>query len=133
MAGMKRAKWLDRGLLGGPHLMLCLNEADYRRALKRLQVKGPRDWLASPQATATAHTFENTGNGSLVSIVCLRTDIEPPLDGITVAGLLMHEAVHVWQSYCEWIVEDKPGDETEAYAIERIAVRLMRSYVEQTS
>jgi hypothetical protein len=128
---MKRARWLDRGLLSGPHLMLCLNEADYRREVARLDVKPPDAWMATPQATATAHTFENVKAGKLVSIVCLRRDHE--LTGIELAGVLLHEAVHVWQRYCDWIAEDKPGDETEAYAIERIAVRLMHSYVEQTS
>ena len=85
--------------------------------------------MASSTANATMHSL-NSKNGTLVCIVTLggwaaRTPVE-------VAGLLIHEAVHVWQCYCERIGERAPGDEQMAYGIQSIAQELMSSFVEQT-
>jgi hypothetical protein len=127
----RTSRWLARDLLVGPYLILCLSEQDYRKAVKTLKVPGAGQWLKTPQADATAHTFENVNDGDLAAVVCLKLD--DTRTGIEVAGLLTHEAVHVWQQFREWIGEDKPGDEAEAYAIQRISQRLWCSYVEQTS
>ena len=45
-----------------------------------------------------------------------------------VAGLLIHEAVHVWQGYARDLGEDNPGDEQEAYAIQSIAQELLAEF-----
>jgi hypothetical protein len=50
-----------------------------------------------------------------------------------VAGLLVHEAVHVFQRYCEHIGERRPGAEQEAYGIQAIAQELMQSFAEQSA
>lgn len=42
--------------------------------------------------------------------------------------IILHESVHVWQGIMEYIAEEKPGIETEAYTIEHIAVSLMQQY-----
>jgi hypothetical protein len=36
--------------------------------------------------------------------------------------------VHIWQRYKEYIGEDSPGIEIEAYAIENISKTLMEEY-----
>lgn len=85
--------------------------------------------MASGHANATAHFMDNK-DGSLACMVTLgcwagRSPVE-------VAGLLVHEAVHVWQHYCDRIGERRPGDEQMAYGIQCIAQELMQSFSEQT-
>lgn len=50
-------------------------------------------------------------------------------DGIDIASVLCHEAVHVWQAYADHIGERRPGDEQIAYAIQSISEFLMREFV----
>ena len=45
---------------------------------------------------------------------------------------ILHESVHVWQGIMEYIQEEKPGIETEAYTIEHIVIALMRMYEDLT-
>lgn len=122
--------WRDRRIAApGPYLCLCLDEATFAAALDDIGVKERPAFLATAHADATTSYFEHK-NGSLVAIVTLA-----PWAGrkpVEVAGLLVHEAVHVWQRYCERIGERNPGDEQMAYGIQAIAQELMQSFTEQT-
>jgi len=130
---MKRLKpdWRDRRIAApGPYLALCLDEAAFHVALAECGVKDYREFMRTAHAHATTHQLINK-NGNLVCIVTLG-----PWAGrkpVEVAGLLIHEAVHVWQMYCERIGEHTPGAEQEAYGIQAIAQELMQSFVEQTA
>lgn len=52
---------------------------------------------------------------------------------IDVAALLVHEAMHVWQAFCEHVGEKSPSDEFEAYSIQSIFHELMTAYANKTS
>lgn len=41
---------------------------------------------------------------------------------------ILHESVHVWQAIMDYMGEDNPGVEAEAYTIEYIAKQLMLRY-----
>ena len=73
-------------------------------------------------ALACCTIYEEQG----VAVVCLKEDIAATTEEIY--SLLIHEAVHLWQAHCRWLGEDKPGDETEAYAIQKIAGELIKEY-----
>jgi hypothetical protein len=130
MKRRQKVDWLDRRIAApGPYLCLCLDEPSFHAALADCGIKSRPDFMASPHSNATVHFLENHG-GNLVCIVALgpcggRTPVE-------VAGLLVHEAVHVWQRHCERIGEHRPGDEQAAYGIQAIAQELMQSFSEQT-
>ena len=123
-----KIKWLDRRVAHpGPYLALCTNEAQYVQALKDCGVKPIDDWIKTPQADATAHHLHNKA-GEFVCVICLRT--KPETTAIEIAGLLVHEAVHVVQEYFARIGEHSPGREQEAYAIQGVAQELMNAYSE---
>lgn len=123
-------KWLDRSLIVGPYLCLALDEASFHKAfndLKRPKADRPR-WILNDHSHATVHTLENV-DGNLAAVVCLRVDGD--YSGIQIAGLLIHEAVHIWQEFSHRIGEGQPSEEFEAYAVQSISQRLMSSYAEQ--
>lgn len=116
-------RWLDRRIARpGPYLTLCLSEAELRAVERRLKAPVRIDW---PSGGAKCSTIV-TPDGKLTCIVSL-TDWRGR-NPIEVAGLLIHEAVHVWQQYADDIGEEQPGAEQEAYAIQAIAQELMTEF-----
>lgn len=121
-----KPRWLDRRIAApGPYLTLALSQEEFDAALRHCDVPVGAPWLKTSHTDATAH-YLNNPKGEQVCIVALG-----PHEGrnpIEVAGLLIHEAVHVWQQYALRIGEERPGDEQEAYAIQCIAQELMAEY-----
>lgn len=109
--------------------MLCLSAAEFASALKHLRIGDKLDWAKNAHSHATAHSFE--GPRGLTVVVCLRG--WQGRDPIEVAGLLVHEAVHIWQQYAERIGEHSPGDEQEAYAIQAIAQELLAEFARRVA
>lgn len=128
--GKKRNEWLCRELLTCPYFYtLVLTEKDYHREPKNIGIP-KKHWgdFVQPGADATVNIFTHTG-GKLVAFVCLGdTD---GLDLSQVCGLLAHEAVHIWQRTKRELGEHTPGDEEEAYAVQRITQSLVDSYMTQ--
>lgn len=127
----KRPDWRDRRISAlGPFLCLRLDEASFHRALADCGIKDRPEFMASEHAHATTHHFDHhTGDVACIVTLSDWTGRSP----VEVAGLLVHEAVHVWQRYCDHIGERRPGNEQEAYGIQSIAQELMQSFAEQTA
>ena len=118
-----KPRWLDRRIgREGPYLTLCTSEAEYNAVARRLGVS-TAGWL-NPNAHATLHSFY--GPKGLCCIVCLGDTAGRT--GVEISALLIHEAVHVWQQWCEDVGETRPGDEQEAYGVQAIAQELMAEY-----
>ncbi len=128
-------KWLNRELIVGPYLTLCLSQEEFDEVSKHLKAP-PSPWLVSGKG-ATTHTFiskDAEGGGTapgLACVVCIGG--AEGQDPIGVACLLVHEAVHVWQRFCDEIGEDKASKELEAYSIQWIAQQLMYEFKERMS
>jgi hypothetical protein len=121
-----KTNWLDRRIAApGPYLALCLSEGEFNEALRSLKSKSWPTWIKNTHSNATTHLLTNE-NGGTVAVVCIR-DWEGR-NPIEVAGLLVHEAVHVWQDYCAGIGEHSPGVEQEAYAVQAISQELMAEF-----
>ncbi len=129
---MADVKWLDRRIAApGPFMTLCLTDGEFRKALKHCGVvDSETQFMKTAHADATVHWMENR-NGDLCCIVCLGDC--SGRSGVEIAGLLVHEAVHVWQRYCDRIGEHSPGVEQEAYAVQSIAQELMAEYVRKAA
>lgn len=117
--------WLGRETVRAPYMTLCMSEAEYLKVVKHCNVKNPARWLA-PTSTACVHYWEQ--GAKTICVVCLSPDATTDFDPITVASMLVHEAVHVFQYLCESIGEKSPGIEFEAYSIQRISEQLLREY-----
>lgn len=84
---------------------------------------------ATGHANATTHyLFSKHGDASIIVTLSDYKDRDP----IQVAGLLTHEAVHIWQTIKEQINEKYPSREFEAYAIQQITQQLLWAYRELT-
>lgn len=123
-------KWLARRVAKpGPYLTLCLSKEELRVASKRLT----DDVMPFPMSGALCSTFTNKGTNELCAIVSLSEVAQKNRNAIEMAGLLIHEAVHVWQAYIEHMGETNPGDEQEAYAIQAISQELLAEYSRRIS
>lgn len=124
-----RTRWLDRHIAApGPYLTLCLHEHELHAALRHIKYPGTLPWVL-PGKQATVHTLIPPKGGQ-TCVVCL--DDWQGRDPIEVAGLLVHEAVHIWQAYCDQMGEHHPAAEQEAYAVQAISQELMWEFVRQT-
>ena len=122
---MKTPRWLDRRIARpGPYLALCLSEAEFRAAIAKLAPPSIPRWV-NAGAHATTHFFDDEHKQTVAVVTMDGWQDRSPIE---VAGLLVHEAVHVWQQYCEDIGERRPGDEQEAYGVQSIAQELMADF-----
>lgn len=126
---MKRFEWLDRGLIYGPYYTLCLNDRDFVAALAHLGIKDQTAFLSRASANATTH-FCTDKRGKLCAVVCLGAWQERT--GVEIAGLLIHEAVHIFRNWRDSIGEKEPGEEFEAYSIQWLSQQLMWEFDRQT-
>lgn len=119
--------WLGRALVVSPcYLTLCRTEREFEGVQKHLKVP-KRDrvpFLLNKHADATTHFFES--RGKLCAVVCLPENTER--ERVEILGLLVHEAVHVWQQVRRALGETNPSDEFEAYSVQAIAQQLMQAY-----
>ena len=110
---------------------LVVTEEGYYAEMDRLGVH--RQEQGSPTgASAAAVTFvprEKNSAKEDVAIVCILEWEQR--SGIEIAGLLVHEAVHVWQKEIRHIGEEHPSDEFMAYGIQWIAQELLEQFWRQ--
>lgn len=123
--------WIDTTLAKAfCYVGLCTTEKLFHKQLRRMKM--PRDqwpsFLLNQHANATAHQFEQP-DGKFCVIVCMHPNLDR--SGVVVAGLLVHEAVHIWQWHRESIGEKAPSSEYEAYAIQNLSQGLMEAYTAQ--
>jgi hypothetical protein len=117
-------KYLDRAVLVGPYLALCMQEKAFVREMKKLGIDEPPPFMGK-NGHATTHYFDNDKRG-LICIVCIKHDRSKTREQIH--ALLAHEAVHVWQAFVEFINDKNPSSEMEAYAVQNIFQSLAIAY-----
>ena len=118
-----KTNWLSREVAAqGPHLVLCLSPKELADACADVGAP-PQDW---PQSNATTITIDQPGQDPVCIVVL--TIGQDEYTGVEIAGILIHEAVHVWQEYLRSIGENEPSSEMEAYGIQNISYTLMQEF-----
>lgn len=123
--------WRDRATMLAPYFGLVLSEEDfqYEMDVAKIPMHHRGRWVREG-SSATCHTYANE-DGKMVCLVAMEG--WEKATAIQIVGLLIHEAVHIWQSMCENIGENEPSREFEAYSIQWISQELMESFSEQTN
>lgn len=125
----RESNWLDRALIVGPCYTLCTHEDQYLKIIKRLKLKEYNNFILNDYSDATVHYFDR--KEGFCCVVCIRKKEDSSLE--VIAGLLCHEAVHIWQEFSSKIGEKKPSEEFEAYSVQTIFQRLFQEYIRQTN
>ena len=122
---MSKTNWLDRRTgPSGPYICLCLSQKEFDTALDHCGITTEYPWL-SKGFPGKMHQLKDK-KGELLCIVCI--DTKAIDDPISIACLIVHEAVHIWQHYIDSLNEHNPGIEQEAYAIQYFSEVLIREY-----
>ena len=128
---MKKDLWLERGMFVGGCLAFVTSQEEFIEALRAIECTDYTDAFVPNGWPACTHSFDNV-KGSVACIVGFDMAKAAEQDPIDVAALLVHEAVHVWQT------NEKAagklgcfGDEGEAYSVQNISTRLMTAYAEK--
>ena len=85
----------------------------------------PPVWEGNGEALAATATLTHPEFGEYLSLVLIPD--RGQLDSET-CGLIVHEAVHVWQAICEAMGEEQPSTEFEAYSLQAITQCLLEDY-----
>lgn len=101
----------------------CPDERAWKREMRRMN-------CVEPYPTTDARMTTFTKDGKLAMIVTVAHHIDGMDDPNAIIGLLVHEAVHVFQQVCLDIGERTPSAEMEAYAIQHISMNLVADYDE---
>lgn len=114
--------WCNRGQFP-VYFGFCPDKKAWNREMKKMGVSG----CEIPESDGHCSTFES--NGKICAIVTIGSQVDGK-DSNGIVGLIVHEAVHVFQHIVETIGEKSPSSEFEAYSIQFISQELITAYSE---
>lgn len=122
------SRWLDQTMVRGPRIALATTEKQFRSLLRDMKV--PPDSVPfdlEPHVGAQVRFFRDGETGPPDTAIVL---IPRGLKTHEAAARLAHEAVHIWQAWCERAgeVRESRVTEVEAYAIENLTRTLLKAY-----
>jgi|SRR5690606_37610400 len=132
MASPTKPRWSGERILASPiYWTVVTDERQFPHVLKEVYhpEKPPHvDWFSNSTTPGITHRFASS-SGDIFCVVCIRgTD---DLDPLAVAALIAHEAVHIWQFIQEYLSEEHPSIEFEAYSVQIILQQLLHEYRRQ--
>lgn len=112
------------------YIGFCSTDKEYKNQLKKSGLDPIHDFIATPQSSATLHSFVST-SGQYIMLMCVDIDKanKQKRTPIEVVGLMAHESVHAWQRTRDHIGEDNTK-ETEAYFIQYVSQFFMECFEE---
>lgn len=99
------------------YIGFCPTQGAWAQGVKRYNLQEAGDWLKG--APARCHRFK-TKEGKCYIIITMEEGVEQRVTLSQIIGLLVHESVHAWQYVLEYMGEDKPGWEIDAFSIQCI-------------
>jgi len=117
--------WLDRGWQPA-FIGFCPSKVAWRKAMKGLDCADE----PYPGGAGRMTSFERKRDGQLTLIVTLGEGAEKHQRRVEIAGLLAHEATHVWQYVRRNMGEDSPSAEFEAYSVQAIFQGLYQAWLD---
>lgn len=112
--------WCDRGWQ--PFCYgFCPDEAAWKREMRRLNV----DECPYPTSDGRFTVFDKANGHEHCGIV---TVSHRKMDRLSIVGLIVHEAMHVWRHVRENMGEREPSAEFEAYSMQAISQNLIHAY-----
>lgn len=110
-------------LVQSPYFIcLCVTEEAFLDEMKRMNVKKPGAWV-NAGVDATVHEYVRGDEETI--FVCVASRHKVPYMNY---ALMVHEATHIWQKVRRKLGDWSPSDEFEAYSMQNLSERLMRSY-----
>lgn len=121
-----KAGWCTAPLVPCPvYYGLFASEELFKKKMKELKVSPHSEWLGAGDA-GCVHPLKNPDNDMVLMVA-----IRPTETREKAFEVIAHEAVHVWQFIKEYLGEDEPSREFEAYSIESIYTALTAEYDQQ--
>lgn len=129
MSKKKQPVWCDRDAFQLPlYYCVCTTDEQYQSVCEHMNLPADQrnPWLNNWHSGATTHFMENVSLGKTCAVVCIDVGRSP--SPIATAGLLVHEATHVYQETKRLLGETAPGKEFEAYVMQSISQNLMAAF-----
>lgn len=129
-----KPRWADSCILNSQlHYTVCTTERMFRQEMRNMgyskEMIRDTHWLAG--AGGCVRKFDNAADdGRDILLVCLKPIPDNPAQMV---GLIVHEAVHVFQYILQALGEKEPSSEMEAYGIQAVFLNLMEEYSRQTA
>jgi len=124
MARDKNIMWCNAGWFRGVFKFgFAPNEKAWTKGLKELGIT--EEYPTKP--CASTFTFEGDDTGCII-VVTVRDGLEEIYSPLEISCLIFHEAVHVFQGLVEFIGEENPSPEFEAYSMQSIAQELIHCF-----
>lgn len=104
------------------------NEATWLYEMKRIgddALHQPYECSGDAKTVLFAKRHFDNLAGDLALVVLPEADLQDP---IAVAGVLIHESVHIMQFALDSVGEERPGEEMMAYGIQRISMDLLQDF-----
>lgn len=128
----KIPEYFSRSLMPLPiNVVLFTKEKDFKRECKRLGM-GDYDFV-DDHAVACVHTFENMKDHTTVNMVCVDMKKLENKEAHEVIGMLVHEATHLKQRCMQYLGEDEPSKEFEAYSMQHLTEELCKQFFKQNA
>lgn len=124
MGKKDRVIYFDRGWQP-VFIGFCPNEKAWKREMKRMG-RDPAECRYSTSDGHLATFFRN--DEPPICIITIKDGAENERCLSAIVGIIVHECTHVWQEIREYIGEDKPGAENEAYTLQTLTMNVLAAF-----